>query len=175
MSTHKITTLDQLVYNLNLGPGYDGYKSLIQAIDLSTAELNELCEWMSQDHMRISVYDTPGLEAVITYWRPGNKTPIHNYSFQQGWIKVMKGTLSLEYFDVDSGIPGARLMDKQLIEAGEFIYLNDGFGYHRFKNIGDEEAIAVHLYADKITERTVFHEETGMLENVQTQYHKKLA
>jgi hypothetical protein len=175
MKAPKITTLDQLVYNLNLGPGYDGYKTLVDAIELNPLELLELCDWMSKDHMRISIYDTPCLEAIVTYWRPGNETPIHNYSFQQGWVKVLQGTLELEHFQVDDGSSKAELTDTEIIESGEFIYLNDSFGFHRFRNIGENEVIAIHLYADKITQWTILSESDGSLKEVSTRYDKTLA
>ncbi len=173
MMAPKITTLDQLVYNLNLGPGYDGYKTLVDSIELNPMELLELCDWMSKDHMRVSIYDTPSLEAIITYWRSGIDTPIHNYNFQQGWVKVLKGALELEHYRITEG--RADLIETQVIERGEFIYLNDGFGFHRFRSIGDEESIAIHLYADKITQWTIYNESDGSLKDVLTKNDKSLA
>ncbi|MEX2597729.1 MAG: cysteine dioxygenase family protein [Salibacteraceae bacterium] len=172
MTLNKITTLEQLIYNLNLGAGYSGYKNLINQIQLNPKELNELCDWMSQKHMRIGIYDTPSLEAIITYWKPGHASPIHNYNFQQGWIKVLQGSLELEYFDITEGVKDLELLDAQTITTGNFTYLNDSLGFHRFKNSGTEETIAIHIYADKITEWSVFDENTGEIKTVDTSYDK---
>ncbi len=159
-----ITTLERLKYNLNMGPGYEGFSGLIESINLTDAELEKICKWQEDRYTRIRVYDTESLEAVITCWPAGSQGPIHNYELQQGWIKVLKGELYLEYYRLFS--TDIEAYGKKEIKEGEYAYLNDGLGYHRFANRGDKPAIALHLYSDKITEWHKYNELTGLVELV---------
>lgn len=160
-----IRTIDRLKYNLNMGPGYDGYSAMVEAIDFSEEELAKVCHWREEGYSRIRMYDTECVEALITCWLPGSKSPIHNYELQQGWIKVLQGTLELEYFDVSTGKP--QLYGNKVIQAGQYVYLNDGMGYHRFINNGNSKAIAVSLYCDKIVKWHQFNEEDGTVQEVE--------
>lgn len=155
-----IKTLKSLVYNLDLGPGYDGYISLIKAVDLPEEELDSICKWDEEKYQRIRFYDTDSLEGLVTCWEPKQKGPIHNYEFQQGWIKMLKGNLWLEYFK-----PGELQEPKpyyqRLIQEGEVVYLNDGLGFHRFSNKSGKRAVALHFYASKLNHWHVMDEKTG--------------
>lgn len=164
-----ITTIKQLIRNLNMGPGYEGYKALIQAIELERSELDKICQW-GENHTRICLYDTDCLECLITCWSPGQTSPIHNYNFQQGWIKVLQGELILEYFNVEDGSKEIELTHREFMQTGDFTYINDSLGFHRFANTNAEEAIAIHLYADKVTEWSVYDDATGRMETIPTSY-----
>lgn len=160
-----ITTLKQLEYNLNLGSGFDGYGQMVSAINFSEEEVEKICFWLNDAYSRVRIYDTPSTEALITCWQPGAKSPIHNYQLQQGWIKVLKGSLELEYFDISKG--KAQLYGNRIIEEGKYVYLNDGMGFHRFINSAKSRTIALHIYCDKIEKWTEFDEATGEVKEVE--------
>ena len=160
-----ITTLKQLKYNLNMGPGYDGYGQMVSAIDFSEEEFQNICSWLNDTYSRIRVYDTPSTEVLITCWNPGSKTPIHNYQLQEGWVKVLQGSLELEYFDISKGRP--QMYGNKVIHEGEYAYLNDGMGYHRFINNSNSKTVAMHIYCDKIEHWEVFDENTGQINEVE--------
>lgn len=160
-----ITTLKQLEYNLNIGPGYDGYGQMVAAINFPEEEVERICFWLNNAYSRVRIYDTPSTEALITCWQAGAKSPIHNYQLQQGWIKVLKGSLELEYFDVSKG--SAQLYGNQIIEEGQYVYLNDGMGFHRFINNSNTQTVALHLYCDKIEHWEEFDEATGSVSEVE--------
>lgn len=160
-----IHTIDRLRYNLNLGPGYNGYSDIIGAVNFDEAELSKICYWRNEGYSRIRVYDTESIEALITCWLPGSKSPIHNYQLQQGWIKVLKGTLELEYYDLSSGRPV--LYGNKLIKEGQYVYLNDGMGYHRFINHSKSKVVALHFYCDKIEKWQQYNEGEGTVSEVE--------
>lgn len=160
-----ITTLEQLRYNLTLGPGYEGYPAMIKAIDLGSEELEKVCYWKDDRYTRIRIYDTDCVEGLITCWPAGEEGPIHNYELQQGWVKVLKGELVLEYFRIN---PKVEMYSRKVIPEGEYAYLNDSIGYHRFANRSDQRSVALHVYSDKITAWHQFDEATGTVSLVQT-------
>lgn len=161
-----IKTLKQLTYNLNLGPGYEGYSGMMKAIHFDPEELEAICSWHPDHYTRIRIYDTQCVEALITCWPPGCKGPIHNYELQEGWIKMLKGELTLEYIGIRATT--AEVYSSTVLKEGHFAYLNDGIGYHRFSNNSEEPSIALHFYSDKITEWHQFDEARGVVEVVPT-------
>ncbi|MDZ7847975.1 MAG: cysteine dioxygenase family protein [Owenweeksia sp.] len=158
--------MDSLVYNLSLGPGYSGFTKMVEAIDLPAEELAKVCQWHKDRYQRIRIYDTEGLEALVTCWEPGQKGLIHNYKFQQGWLKILKGELKLEYFMKPTQNP--KPYNTTSIKKGEVSYLNDNLGYHRFANHGKERCVALHFYSDKIKRWQVFDEDSGKIEEIET-------
>lgn len=145
----RITSLKQLSYNLNLGPGYDGYTQMFKAIELAPEEYRHLCRWDEAKYQRICFYDTDSLEGLITCWKPGQASPIHNYGASLGWIKVLEGQLDLEHYNPAQ--TGTKPTFHKRFQAGEIGFLNDELGYHRFVNKGSEPAVALFFYSDKIT------------------------
>lgn len=160
-----ITTLSQLEYNLNMGSGYDGYGAMVSAIDFDEAEVQRVCRWPHEGYSRIRLYDTPSTEALVTCWQPGSMSPIHDYQLQQGWVKVLKGSLELEYFDISKGT--AQLYGNRVINEGKYVYLNDGMGYHRFINNSNSKTVAIHLYCDKIEKWNEFDPSNGIVKEVE--------
>jgi predicted metal-dependent enzyme (double-stranded beta helix superfamily) len=156
-----------------MGPGYEGNIELIKAIQLNDEELERFKKPQSKDYQRVRVYDTPGLEAIVSYWKPGDVGPIHNYNFQQGWLKIMKGSLSLDIISVHEN-EKAEITTQSKLVKGEIAMLNDGMGFHRFANYGQEECIVMHIYADKILKWKVFDEETQQISEVDVKCNENL-
>ncbi len=167
-----ISTLEQLQYNLNLGSGYDGYTELMKAVSLTREELAKICRWSNSHHTRICLYDTPGMEALITCWEGEQQSTIHNYDFNNGWVKILQGQLWLEFFKVKEGRP--QLDTEMQLYNGSTFHLNDTLGYHRFSNRSTQRAIALILYSDKLTHWKAYNEETEGFEVVRTHYDLNL-
>lgn len=158
-----IQTIDRLIYNLNMGPGYEGFIELVKAIKLKSEELDRICGFKPEAYQRIRIYDTPSLEALISCWERGQKGPIHNYDFHQAWLKVLKGSLRLTYFQWGNG--EMNQITSQTLKKGEIAMINDGLGFHQFECEGDENTIAIHLYSDKVESWQVFNTEKNEIEN----------
>lgn len=157
----SITSLEQLRRNLTLGPGYEGFVKLLQAIEFPPEEYRSLCRWNEKKYQRIRLYDTESLEALLTCWLPGHATPVHNYHQSRGWAKVLEGTLRLERLDLER--EGALKYEREL-KPGEITLLDDALGFHRFINPGPTKAIALVFYADRIDAWEVWDPETGKIE-----------
>lgn len=163
-----IKTYKELRYNLNHGPGYNGYLEMVKAIDLPEEEWQPLCHLNPIKYTRNCIYNTDELEVLVSCWPGRHSGPIHNYNLQQGWIKVLQGTLTLEFFDVKDG--EAQGYGKKDIKAGDYVWLNDTSGFHQFRNEHINRAVAVHIYIDKIKEWQQFHRLTGEVDLVKPGY-----
>ena len=139
---------------------------MVKAVELPPAELKKVCQWSKDRYQRIRIYDTDGLEALVTCWEPGQKGPIHNYEFQQGWLKILEGQLKLEYFKKPT--ENLKPYNSMTIKQGEVSYLNDSLGYHRFTNPGKERCVALHFYSDKIKRWHVYDEGSGEVKELET-------
>ena len=163
-----IKTYKELVYNLNRGPGYDGYTEMVKAIDLNPEEIRQICHWNPVKYNRNCIYDTDELEALITCWPPRHSGPIHNYNLQQGWIKVLKGMLTIEFFTIKEG--KADGFGHRELKEGEIAWLNDSTGFHQFRNESINNAIAIHFYIDKIKSWEQFNAQDGKTSIVRPGY-----
>ena len=165
-----IKTIEQLAHNLNLGPGYGGYDELIKAVDLSSEELQKVQRFSDEQYQRLRLYDTDVIEAVLTCWNPTQVGKIHNFHHSLGWFKVLQGSLALERFSFDEeGLPVSKLSRE--IKEGEWGFLNDDLGFHRFENKGPQKAITLFLYADKIKDWDVYNPTTQRVERIPASVH----
>lgn len=162
-----IVNLDQLRYNLNLGPGYGGYSELVKAVDFSPDRLADLTHFDSKHYQRIRLYDSNLVEAILTCWSPGQIGKIHNFHHSLGWFKVLEGEIFLEHFKFKSGRPEVSFENSYPASTQGF--LNDDLGYHRFSNPHSRNAIVLFLYADKIKDWDVYNRELGKVERLPAQ------
>lgn len=172
MPIPEITTFDQFQYNLTMGPGYDSYSELLKATNFNEEELQRICHFKDDRHSRICLYDSPGLEAIATCWKPGQESAIHNYDFNHGWLKILSGRLSLQYFVLKNGKP--EKSNEIDLHTGTTFYLNDNLGYHRFVNNGGGSALALFIYSDKVTHWTAYDPKEEKFTEVDTFYDRHL-
>lgn len=159
MTTSKITTIAELRKSLRQPPGPHGYSALVDTIDLPVNEIAPYTQWNKDHHTRISLYDSPDIEAVLTCWEPGQSSAIHDYDFKQGWACVLQGDLYLELYHILAGRP-VEFSELSLHDQNVF-YLNDAMGFHRFSNNSPNRTIALFLYASKVQQWTTYDEKTG--------------
>ncbi len=158
-----IVNLDQLHYNLNLGPGYGGYSSLVKAVDFSPDVLRSISRFSKEHYQRIRLYDSNLVEAVLTCWEPGQIGKIHNFHYSMGWFKVLAGSIFLEHFKIKKDrLPKITYQNSYPESLQGF--LNDDLGYHRFSNPHKYRAIVLFIYADKIKEWDVYNPVKGKVE-----------
>jgi cysteine dioxygenase len=156
MNFASIESFDQLVKNLNLGPGYGGYLDLLKAIKLPESEWKKHCQWKEQRYTRNCIASCEGYELILMCWKKGQASPIHSYDFQEGWVKVFQGQLSIDIFQVDREELRAELDEEVPLEEKEYIYLNDNMGFHRMRNTAEGDTISLHLHVEKVKQWEVW-------------------
>lgn len=173
MVISEINTIDQLNRNLNMGPGYGGYLDILKAIKLPKEEWEPLCKWNSENYSRHCLNSCDSFELILMCWKKGQASPIHNYNFQEGWIKVLEGELEIDLFRLNKEGSKAELDETLRIKAKEYAYLNDTMGFHRVRASGEGKTVSLHLHASKVEKWEVFNEEVGELEVVIPTYDTK--
>lgn len=159
---NPITTLNQLVRNLNMGPGYNGYTSMVESINLPHEEYAHLLRFSQEKYQRIRFYDTDSIEGLITCWEPGQKSSIHNYESSVGWLKVLEGEIELQHFFPEKNALEPNF--RKSFAQGDIGFLNDNLGFHRFVNQGKKRAVVLVLYSDKLERWKVWNEDKAEFE-----------
>ncbi len=152
----KITTIPQLNRNLNLGAGHGGYNELFAAIELPKTEWGNYCTWKDSRYTRNCISSCEEYELLLMCWGKNHKSPVHNYSFQQGWIKVLEGELTIQRYEMDREELCCHKKEMLSIKAGESTYLNDNMGFHEVFNTNEGNTISLHLTIEKVTNWEVF-------------------
>lgn len=157
----KISKLSELLRHLKYGEGYNGYRVLFKDLQIEKSEVKELIAFDSSNYTRNLIERTGSYELMLMCWKEGQSSPIHGYSGQQGWIYVIEGKLSIDYYverDSDHRMDHFRT---ESFKAGEFAYLNDYVGFHSLKNTSRENTISLHLHAGPVLKWKVFDPADG--------------
>ena len=93
------------------------------------------------------------MEIILLCWMPGQKTPIHDHSQSDCWVRVLSGSIEESIFDpagfIDESLIKLPSRKKQL-KKGESSFINNNLGLHTLENTTSEKAITVHLYTPPI-------------------------
>lgn len=166
----KINNLKDLVKELERGPVYDTYGSILKDIDIDIKECEPYCTWNDDRHTRNRIFRNGGFELMMTCIKPGQKTAIHNYGHQQGWAYILQGVLTeIKYSGGESTGDVAEVFRNKL-KKGEMTYINDYEGMHQFINEGEEPVIALHLFVEPFEYWKAFNTDTGAFEDVKSVY-----
>lgn len=156
MTIPIIKTLQELKRNLNLGPGYGGYIDLLKALKLEEKEWKPICNYSDKNYTRNCISSCEDYELILMCWNKDQASPIHSYDFQEGWIKVLKGELTIETYQIDKASKQVEIKEKIVIVEGEYTYLNDNMGFHKVINTSKGETASLHLHIDRIDQWEVF-------------------
>lgn len=155
-SIQKITTIESLLSNLEMGLGIDGYLGLMHQIDIHPDELESSCIWNDSHYTRKLIYRADTFEVLLMCWSPGNKSLIHSYDDQQGWVKVVKGELDINYYLEQSYGKKMEIYKSKTIRENEVLYINDYLGFHSISNNSDDRVISLHIHADPVKNWKVY-------------------
>jgi cysteine dioxygenase len=129
MPLAPIESIEQLKKNLNLGPGHGGYIELVKAIQIPLEDWKPFISWNAEEYTRNCIANCESYELLLMCWQKDQASPIHNYSLQEGWVKVIEGELNIETHEVNSHDLTHELKEKVVVREGETTYLNDSMGF----------------------------------------------
>lgn len=173
MVVSEIKSIQKLKQNLNMGPGYGGYLDLLKAIKLPKEEWGSLCMFNADHYSRHCLSSCDAYELLLMCWEHGQHSPIHTYNFQEGWIKVLQGELSIDLYRIDRETFSCSLDETIVINEKEYTYLNDNMGFHRVRASGEGKTVSLHLHAERVKEWEVFRDCKKVFEKVKPTYDSK--
>lgn len=83
---------------------------------------------------------------LILVWSPGKGLAIHDHANAHCCMKVLKGELTEELYDVPTHEGTMRCRLKSVLKRDEVGYISDQIGLHRISNDTREFAVSLHLY-----------------------------
>ncbi|MEQ8624942.1 MAG: cysteine dioxygenase family protein [Vicingaceae bacterium] len=163
----EINTMEHLKKNLHMGPGYGGYVELLNALALPKNEWDKFCTWEKDNYTRNCISSCEDYELLLLCWEKNQASPIHNYDFQEGWIKVLQGELTIDTYEVDRDDKTATKKGSLVLKNGESTYLNDSMGFHKVANPNGQKTVSLHLNIGPVKKWEVFNESKKELETVE--------
>lgn len=155
-----ITTVDQLVAALKLGPGRRGYLDVLERIAIPEAEFGPYCRWNDKHYTRNCIARTEEFELLLICYEPGQRTSIHDYATEEAWVHPVSGVVIEERFEPGADGP-LRKVSSAKLDPGSFSYLHNGRSIHRYMNPATERSITLNLYAKPLMKWKVYDERSG--------------
>ena len=163
----EINTMEHLKKNLHMGPGYGGYVELLNALALPKSEWEEFCSWEKGNYTRNCISSCEDYELLLLCWQEEQASPIHNFDFQEGWIKVLQGELTIDTYEVDRDEKTATKKGSLVLKSGESTYLNDSMGFHKVANPLGQKTVSLHLNIGPVKKWEVFNESKKEMDTVE--------
>jgi len=133
------------------------FNACINAVDLSGCDFEPYGSWSDVHYTRNCLYCDEQYEVILLCWEKGQFTPIHDHGGEECWVKIISGSLEETiYKPNDLGEP--TLIKNSVAHAGHTTYMIDFMGCHRLKNVGNERAMALHIYAKPISRCNIYDE-----------------
>ena len=164
----KITTIAQLVKELEMGTGLDGYMGLMNHLSIKPEEVKRFATWNSKKYTRNLIERTSQYELLLMCWESSQKSPIHSYGDEQGWMYVVEGELMINHYFRSYGEAKMQFYKEVRLPAGRFLYVNDYLGFHSVMNSSKSRTLSLHLHAGPVEGWTVYDPDNNAFFNVKT-------
>src|SRR5690554_1180823 len=173
MSISKaITTIDQLIEELNNVINKEEYKKLVMRLDIDLEEYQPYMLFSDEKYTRNCISRTKEYELLLLCWQEDQETPIHCHNNEECWVYVVQGEFDEKRYVDNSKNPNGIKLEAQIeLEKDGVSYMNDDMGYHKLTNIYKGRTMSLHLYMNPIDECKVFNEEDGEFEVKKLAYH----
>ena len=166
MALQTITSIDQLLLDIELGSGYDGYLSIIQNLNITKEQVSHLCKWNEDHYSRNVLFRGGSVEVLLMCWEPGQESLIHSYDNQEGWIYAVDGDLTIDHYFESKSEKKMEAFKSISIDKGRYLYLNDYLGFHSVKNVSNKRAISIHIHAGPVLSWKVYDPKTNAFYNL---------
>lgn len=136
----------------------------LEGADFGLQELEKFLHFEIGSYTRNLIYRNECYEMMAICWGMGHHTPIHDHNGQEGWIKVIDGT-------VEEALYNVQMLDEEsfvaeLIRADQFLegsvsHVNDQIAYHSIRNINRGRSVTLHLYSLPINQCNIYDTKSG--------------
>ena len=138
-------SLNQLEQNLNeriINPEFKDLKEIIDWFaDIEIESIRDHFVFEENNYCRKPLISKDEYDLLICCWKPGQGAPYHGHPNQGCLVKMLKGSLQEELKLADGNESVKHNTE------GAVAYINDSIGVHQVKNISEDNAVSLHLYA----------------------------
>ena len=125
--TDPIYTLPQIVERLqrldSASITVDNVTELLSEGTIDEASLARWVHFRDDRYCRSQIFRNDHFEVLVLTWKAGHGTSIHNHSGNLGWVRVLRGEMREERFELEGGGSVPNLFDLfDCISSPLFIY-----------------------------------------------------
>lgn len=167
-----IDDVDALVAALE-STSSERYLAMLQAVRFGAEDVASFAFFEKRSYTRNLIARTAAFELLALCWMPGHRTPIHDHASSGGWVLGVSGRLEEVRYAPDcvSGRTTPRVVGSERFGAGEASYIDDDIALHAIENVGDVNAISLHLYSPPIDACRYYDVEAGEFRIKRMSYH----
>lgn len=165
---NHITTIEQLTETLDNADPLSHAK-IMKNITIKASEFEPFATWTKECYTRNCLARTEKYELILLCWEIGAETPIHGHGGENCWVYQVKGTVKEMRFEQNAEV--LKLTNQMVLTPGKLTYMNDKMGYHSIKNISNQRAMTLHIYASPIDSCKVYNDEDDCFELKEMSYH----
>ena len=165
---NHITTIEQLTETLDKADPLEHVK-IMKRIKIEASNFEAFTTWTKECYTRNCLARTNQYELILLCWEIGAKTPIHGHGGENCWVYQVQGTVKEMRFEEKKG--QLEETNQMILTPGKLTYMNDRMGYHSIKNISNQRAMTLHIYASPIDRCKVFNDKEDCFELKEMSYH----
>ena len=102
----------------------------------------EFQEDETKEYLRNNLFQNDKYELILIKWKPNSESLIHDHASNGCLLKVIDGELIESLYNKN-----LELIKETKYQSGDINYIDNHIGYHKIKNIHNQESYSLHLYS----------------------------
>ncbi len=164
----------QIVEDLkNVTTGMEGYSEVLEKCRWNIQDFEKYEFFSDEFYTRNLIHRCDEFALVVLCWKPGQKTPIHDHSDADGWLRVIYGEIEEGLYSnpLKLGEHEPRFLHKKTATPNAYAHINDDMGLHDIANNSAKNALSLHLYAPSFESCKYFCPDTKEFKVKELSYH----
>lgn len=168
-----ITSIKQLVNELDNAADEEAYRALVKRLDLSIEEYLPYAHFAADQYTRNCIARSDEYELLLLCWDKDQDTPIHCHNNQECWVYVVKGSfIEQRFVESEEEDQAIELSESVHLEKEEVSYMNDDMGFHLLANTNSQgKSMSLHLYINPIDSCQVWDENAETFKRKELDYY----
>ena len=163
-----INTIEELIAALN-NTSLSEYPKVIKKVRFAEDSLLPFSTWNKCGYTRNCLARTDCYELVLLCWDVNAQTPIHGHGGKDCWVYQVQGSIEEMRFEEQEDCLIEQ--NRMVLHHRRLTYMHDRMGYHSLRNISDQKAMTLHIYASPIDSCKVYNDDKNCFEMKEMSYH----
>mmetsp|Transcript_127985 Transcript_127985/g.190673 ORF Transcript_127985/g.190673 Transcript_127985/m.190673 type:complete len:799 (-) Transcript_127985:48-2444(-) len=134
-------------------------KDLLSCMNFNPKEWTQYAKFAKGRYTRNLIAYDEKFTILLLCWEKGQKSPIHDHSGSNCWVKVLDGEVEESLYDLAEDGLTTTLRSCRKFQPGAIAYINDSYGVHKMGNANEDRvAISLHVYSPAYHECFIFDE-----------------
>eukprot|EP01100_Stratorugosa_tubuloviscum_P012284 TRINITY_DN577_c2_g1_i1.p1 TRINITY_DN577_c2_g1~~TRINITY_DN577_c2_g1_i1.p1 ORF type:complete len:799 (+),score=301.21 TRINITY_DN577_c2_g1_i1:98-2494(+) len=160
------TNFDEFITLLNEqfsthAPSPGGLLKFLKLTQFNPEEWKKYAKFHNQHYVRHIIAEAPQFSLLLTCWRKGQSSSIHDHAGSRSWIKMLEGTLEEKQYEIelesesDFRIKDATVLQENILQSETAVY-RAGSVIHQI-SATKECAVSLHIYSPPLENVNCFN------------------